>query len=75
VNKPISSVSHDIAAGAGDDCADMTCYNPGSVKLPVIHRYDWAGTKFNPLTGRLIRKVPVPANKVGVVGNIRTAFY
>ncbi|KAJ3616703.1 hypothetical protein MTP99_014360 [Tenebrio molitor] len=37
---------------AGDDCADMTCYNPGSLKLPVIHRYDCAGTKFNPLTGR-----------------------
>jgi hypothetical protein len=48
---------------AGDDCADMTCYNPGSPKLPVIHRYDCAGTKFNPLTGRVIRKVPVPVCK------------
>jgi hypothetical protein len=49
--------------GAGDDCADMTCYNPGSPKLPVIHRYDCAGTKFNPLTGRVIRKIPVPVCK------------
>jgi transposase InsO family protein len=48
---------------AGDDCADMTCYNPGSLKLPVIHRYDCAGTKFNPITGRVIRKVPVPVCK------------
>ncbi|KAH0814040.1 hypothetical protein GEV33_008751 [Tenebrio molitor] len=38
---------------AGDDCADMTCYNPGSPKLPEIHRYDCACTKFNPLTGRM----------------------
>jgi hypothetical protein len=48
---------------AGDDCADVTCYNPGSLKLPVIHRYDCAGTKFNPLTGRVIRKVPIPVCK------------
>jgi hypothetical protein len=48
---------------AGDDCADMTYYNPGSPKLPVIHRYDCARTKFNPLTGRVIRKVPVPVCK------------
>jgi hypothetical protein len=48
---------------AGDDCADMTCYNPGSPKLPEIHRYDCACTKFNPLTGRVIRKVPVPVCK------------
>jgi hypothetical protein len=48
---------------AGDDCADMTCYNPESPKLPIIHRYDCAGTKFNPLTGRVIRKVHVPVCK------------
>jgi hypothetical protein len=45
---------------AGDDCADTTCYNPGSLKLPVIHRYDCAGTKF---TVRVIRKIPVPVCK------------
>jgi hypothetical protein len=47
-------------AGAGDDCADMTCCNPGSLKLPVIHRSDCAGTKF---TVRVIRKIPVPVFK------------
>jgi hypothetical protein len=52
-----------VKTRAGDDCADMTCYNPGSPKLPVIHRYDCAGTKLNPLTGRVIRKVPVPLCK------------
>jgi hypothetical protein len=56
---PIANVTE----RAGDDCADMTCYNPGSPKLPVIHRYDCASTKFNPLTGRVIRKVPVPVCK------------
>jgi hypothetical protein len=48
---------------AGDDCADMTCHNPGSPKLPVIHKYDCASTKFNPLTGRVSGKVPVPVCK------------
>jgi hypothetical protein len=42
---------------AGDDWADMTWYNPGRPKLPEIHRYDCAGTKFNLITGRIIRKV------------------
>jgi hypothetical protein len=54
------SAARQLVRWAGDDCADMTCYNPGFPKLPVIHRYDCAGTKLNPLTGRVIRKVPVP---------------